>query len=185
MNSTRKQMVPTKQLFILLLLLCLLLQAGYKALHNSAAPAKVPKSLAKVWRTGQFPLTEFWEYQGKFPGKAFTAFQFKPDGECEFYQVTVNDSHGYRLETLVYQKGTVQFHHNHTFTFYPTEGNLREFYHFCDNTIQNYSQKISPKDLITQTYNYSIEPNAKGQDELVIRGELADGNSTTFQAFAW
>ncbi|MDQ4139533.1 MAG: hypothetical protein M3142_03320 [Bacteroidota bacterium] len=176
-------MVPTKRFSTLLLLFCLLLQAGYKVLNdNSASLANVPKPIAKMWLAGQFPIAEFWEYKGDFLGKSSVAFYFKSNGVCEFYQVTVNDSHGYRLETLVYKKGTVKFHNNHSFTFYPTEGSKREFYNFCDNFYQNYNQKASLKDLTPQTYYYTLQSNSKGKDQLVIQAKLTGAAKTIFQA---
>ncbi|QMU29651.1 hypothetical protein [Adhaeribacter radiodurans] len=92
-------------------------------------------------------------------------FTFKPEGTCEFYQVSVNNFNGGQEKTFIYKKGMVQFHPNHSFTFYPTEGNKRQFYQFCDTVYHTNIPELSAKDLSPLTYYYTLRSISKDKEQ--------------------
>ncbi len=168
--------------------ICLLFSACYHNLKEVTTSAKVPAPLAAKWSAGQFPMSQFWEYDGTHPGQAADlgmAFDIKPDGSCEFYQVIGQVAHGCRTQQLIYKKGTVSFHQNQTFTFYPSQGTNREFVKVCDAAYQNKDQKVVGEDLSPQTFYYTYQPNEQGERQLVIRGNVPSIAATTLQASKW
>lgn len=151
--------------------------------------SEVPAALAKKWMAGQFSMTEFWQSDGTYSGNAFEAglaFDFKPNGDCEFYLVAGGTSYGCRTDLLVYKKGTVQFNQdNQSFTFYPTAGRSRGFYRGCASSYKNYDQKNEQQDLKPETYYYTLQQGSNGQDQLVIRKEPNSTSTTTFWVANW
>ncbi|PSR53533.1 hypothetical protein AHMF7605_08345 [Adhaeribacter arboris] len=151
--------------------------------------SEVPTILAKKWLAGQFSMTEFWQYDGTYSGNAFEAglaFDFQPNGDCEFYLVAGGTTYGCRTELLVYKKGTVQFNQdNQSFTFYPTEGRSRGFYRGCASSFKNYDQKTEQKDLKPEIYYYTLQKDSNGQDQLVTRFEPNSTSTTTFRTVNW
>ncbi|GEO02921.1 hypothetical protein AAE02nite_05850 [Adhaeribacter aerolatus] len=176
----------------LLLLMSVLLPGCFLFDDDDPAPEpkhEVPTELARKWTAGQFSMSEFWDYNGSYTGNAFEAglaFDFKPDGKCEFYLVAGGTSYGCRTETFVYKKGTVQFNEdNQSFTFTPTEGRARGFYKGCASAYQNYDNKTEKKDLKPETYYYTLQPGSNGQTNLIIRFEPQATSYTTFWPANW
>lgn len=150
--------------------------------------SKVPDKLVGKWTAGHFSWGEFWTPDGSYSGNAVEvgiAFDFKADATCEFYFVTGGTSFGCRTEAFVYEKGTVEFHANNSFTFTPAEGNARGFYKGCGSSYKNYHKKHAPGDLKPTTYYYAWEKDSRGNDRLIIRFKPDAGNSTTFYRANW
>jgi len=188
-NLIRKGLLAT-----MLLLLCIILPACELFDKDDPEPkptqlTEVPDELAKKWMAGQFSMGEFWDYNGSYTGNAFEtgiAFDFKPDGKCEFYLVAAGTSYGCRTEAFVYKKGTVKFNEDDlSFTFYPTEGRTRGFYKGCASSYQNYDLATARKDLQPETYYYTLQQNSNGQNQLIIRLQRETSNSTTFYPVNW
>ncbi|RDC62707.1 hypothetical protein [Adhaeribacter pallidiroseus] len=189
MKSTLNQQRTTKILAVGLFWICCLFSACYHNLKEvTVSSTKVPIPLAAKWSAGKFPMHKFWEYDGTYAGQAANlgiAFDIKPDGNCEFYQVTAQNVYGCRTQHLIYKKGTVAFHANQSFTFYPSQGTNREFVKVCDTAYQNKDQKVTGEDLSPQTFYYTYQPNQQGQNQLVIRGHVPVIAATTLQASNW
>lgn len=175
---------------VLLLLMSLLLPACEEKNQDDPEPGprtEVPGRVTGRWSAGGFSMGEFWQYNGAYSGNAFElgiAFDFKPDGRCEFYLVTGGTSYGCRTEAFVYKKGTVAFHAD-SFTFHPAEGNSRGFYKGCASSYQNYNKPTPKEDLKPETYYYSVTKDSNGKDQLTIRFEPGQGAGTTFQPASW
>ena len=189
MKSNLNQQRKTQALWAGLLWICLLLPACYHNLKEATATSgKVPAPLAAKWAAGQFPMNKFWQYDGTYAGQAAhlgLAFDIKPDGSCEFYQVTGQNAFGCRTQYLIYKKGTVAFHPNQSFTFYPSQGTNREFVKVCDTAYQNKSQNATHEDLSPQTFYYTYEPNNQGQEQLIIRGNAPALAAATLHPGSW
>jgi hypothetical protein len=176
---------------ILMLLMSLMLWSCEEEDHNHPAPdprSGVPAWAAGKWQAGHFSMGEFWTRDGSFSGNAIEvgiAFDFKPDGKCEFYFVTGGTSYSCRTEAFVYEKGTVLFHDNNSFTFTPTEGNARGHYKGCGSSYQNYNKKHKPEDLKPKIYYYSRGQDSQGNDKLIIRFKPDAENSTPFYRANW
>ncbi len=172
-----------------LLWICLLFSAcNFNLKEVTASSTKVPAPLAAKWLAGQFPMSKFWEYDGTYAGQAADlgmAFDIKPDGSCEFYQVTGQNAYGCRTQHLIYKKGTVEFHPNQSFTFYPSQGTNREFVKVCDTAYQNHNQTATAEDLYPRTFYYTYQPNDQGQKQLIIRGNVPTIAATTLQISKW
>jgi hypothetical protein len=150
--------------------------------------SEVPTQLVGKWLYGSFSMTEFWQYNGSYSGNAFelaVAFDFKPEGNVEFYFVTGGTTYGCRTEALVYKKGTVRFNDDSSFTIYPTEGRARGFYKGCASSYQNYDKKMERTDLPPETYYYTLERDSSGKQQLVIRFKQNDTNSSNFRPANW
>jgi hypothetical protein len=176
----------------LLLLMTVMLPSCFLFDDDDPAPnpkTAVPTELAKKWMYGGFSMGEFWDYNGSYTGNAFEAglaFDFKPDGRCEFYLVTAGTSFGCRTEAFVYKKGTVEFNEaEKSFTFTPTEGRVRGFYKGCASAYQNYDNKTERKDLKPETYYYNLQKDSYGKDQFVIRFKQNDASGTTFYPANW
>jgi hypothetical protein len=155
---------------------------------NPGPVIKVPDKLVGKWTAGHFSWGEFWTQDGSYTGNAVEvgiAFDFKKDGKCEFYFVTGGTSFSCRTEAFVYEKGTVQFHNNTSFTFTPTEGSARGFFKGCASSYQNYNKKHTPEDLKPTTYYYTQEKDNQGNDKFIIRFKPDAENSTTFYRANW
>ncbi len=189
MKSNPNQRRITKALAAGLFWICLVFSACYHNLKEvTSSSTKVPAPFAAKWLAGQFPMNKFWEYDGTYPGQAADlglAFDIKPDGSCEFFQVTGQNTYGCRTQHLIYKKGTISFNANQSFTFYPSQGTNREFVKVCDAAYQNKNQKVTGEDLSPQTFFYTYQPNEKGQKQLIIRGNVPTVAATTLQASKW
>ncbi len=113
------------------------------------------------------------------------AFDFKPNGDCEFYMATGGTNIGCRTESFIYKKGTVQFYDKNSFTFYPTKGNLRGFSRGCAAAYDDYDRKAEGKDLEPQTYYFTLQQDSNGRDQLITRFEENSTSGTTFQVANW
>jgi hypothetical protein len=150
--------------------------------------SRVPAEIVGKWNAGQFSWGEFWTQDGSYSGNAVEmgiAFDFKKDGKCEFYFVVGGTSYGCRTEAFVYEKGTVKFNANNSFTFTPTEGSARGFYKGCGSSSKNYNKKHAPEDLTPDTYYYSLEKDSQGNDKMVVRFKPDDEHTTTFYRASW
>ncbi|QNF34696.1 hypothetical protein HUW51_18910 [Adhaeribacter swui] len=195
MKKTNMHQVGTKAvLFTLLMLVSLMLPSCFLFGDDDeddpkpAPRSEVPAALAHKWLAGQFSMTEFWKYDGSYSGNAFEmgiAFDFKANGDAEFYMVTGGTSMGCRTESFIYKKGTVLFNNNNSFTFYPTEGRKRGYYRGCAASYDDYDEKYTSKDLKPETYFYTIEKNSNGQDQLVTRFKVTDAAGTYFRVVNW
>ncbi len=155
---------------------------------NPGPVIRVPADVVGKWNGGHFSWGEFWTQDGSYSGNAVEvgiAFDFKADGTCEFYFVTGGTSYGCRTEAFVYEKGTVEFHANNSFTFTPTEGSARGFYKGCASSYKDYNKPHAPADLDPNTYYYTMEKDSKGNDKLIIRFKPDDANYTTFYRANW
>lgn len=193
MKRTKKQNLWSKLvLFTLLMLVTLLLPSCFLFGNDDDDPkptprSEVPEHLAQKWLAGQFSHTEFWEYNGSYLGNAIEmgiVFDFKPNGDCEFYMVTGGSSIGCQNKSLIYKKGTVQFN-NDSFTFYPTEGRKRGYFQGCAASYDNYDVKAVGKDLEPKTYYFSILKDSNGKDQLVTKFEENSNAVTTFRMVNW
>ena len=150
--------------------------------------SKVPGKLVGKWTAGLFSWGEFWTQDGSYSGNAVEvgiAFDFKADGGCEFYFVTGGTSYACRTEAFVYEKGSVTFHDNQSFTFLPLEGNARGFYKGCASSYQNYNKQHTAQELKLQTYYYTFDKDSQGNDQLIIRFQPQAENSTSFKRANW
>ncbi len=92
-NAFKSTLLP-KVLTAALLLISLLLPACEEGKKDNPAPgprSDVPGPLVGRWMAGNFSMGEFWDYDGTYSGNAFDlgiAFDFKRNGDCEFYLVT-------------------------------------------------------------------------------------------------
>ena len=172
-----------------LIWICLLFSACYQNIKDvTASTTKVPVPLAAKWLVGPFPMHQFWEYDGSYTNQAANlamAFDIKPNGNCEFYQVTGQNAHGCRMQRLIYKKGTIQFHANQSFTFYPSQGTNREFVKVCDTAYQNQNQKATSSDLSPRTFYYTYQPSDQGSEKLIIRENVPAVAATTLQPGTW
>jgi hypothetical protein len=203
-TNALKSMLPFRVLPMLLLLL--LLASGLSGCElfdkdNTPEPDpkpkpgpkpepdnKVPAEIVGTWNAGHFSWGEFWTQDGSYAGNAVEmgiAFKFKADGTCESYFVVGGTSFGCRTEAFVYEKGTVEFHANNSFTFTPTEGNARGFYKGCGSSAKNYNKKHTPKDLDPNTYFYALEKDSQGNNKMIIRFQPDSSNYTTFYPANW
>ncbi|MGV3586243.1 MAG: hypothetical protein ACO1OF_04505 [Adhaeribacter sp.] len=188
-NATRSNLLHKGIFATLLLWVSLLLPACIEEDPKPTPSSEVPTELARKWLAGEFSMGEFWDYNGSYTGNAFEAglaFDFKPDGKCEFYLVAGGTSYSCRTETFVYKKGTVQFNEaEQSFTFYPTEGRARGFYKGCASSYQNYDNKTEKKDLKPETYYYTLQPDNAGKNQLIIRFDPQASAYTTFRPANW
>lgn len=178
-----------KQYLFLLMIALMTFSSCKKNKEEEITPrSEVPSDLVGQWMYGNFSMTEFWQYDGTYSGNAFelaVAFHFKPGGDVEYYFVTGGTSYGCRTEALVYNKGTVQFNGDDSFTVYPTEGRSRGFYKGCASSYENYDKQLTKADLTPQTYYYTFEPASNGKQQLVIRFKKSDVNGSAFRSVNW
>jgi hypothetical protein len=92
---------------------------------------------------------------------------FSKDGSAEFY-LAINTYNGWcRTEGLTYQKGTVKFNEaNHSFTFYPQQGNYRGLYSCSPES--NFDRSAPADELKPATYYYTITIDEFGKEWMVI-----------------
>jgi hypothetical protein len=189
-SNALSDLVPALLLLLMTMSLwsCELFQEDKNPEPKPKPKSNIPSEVVGKWTAGHFSWGEFWTRDGSYTGNAVEVgitFDFKADGTCEFYFVTGGTSFGCRTEAFVYEKGTVAFHGNNSFTFTPTEGNARGFYKGCASSYRNYNKKHAPEDLNPDTYYYTREKDGKGNDKLLIRFKPNAENSTAFYRAAW
>ncbi|QNF34735.1 hypothetical protein HUW51_19110 [Adhaeribacter swui] len=187
MKSISIQKVTASGIIAGLFGLCLLLFAcSQDSKIAPQYPAKVPPALAKKWISDQFPINDFWNYTGTYPGKmapGSLALAINPDGDCELYQITGQRNAGGLTEAFTYQKGKVKFHADHSFTFYPSQGNIREYIKICDAALKNSEHQATHSELTPRTFYYSFQANQ--QDQLLIRANHPAIAATTLHTSQW
>jgi hypothetical protein len=94
-------------------------------------------------------------------------------------------SYSCRTEAFVYEKGTVKFNDNGSFTFTPTEGNARGFYKGCASSYKDYNKPHTPEQLKSTTYYYALEKDSQGNNKLIIRFKPDAERYTTFYRANW
>ncbi|SDK97317.1 hypothetical protein SAMN05421823_10432 [Catalinimonas alkaloidigena] len=148
--------------------------------------SEVPAKMQGQWMYGTFSMTDFWKYDGSYVGNAFelaVAFDFKKNGEIEMYFMSSSAYYNCRTQAFTYEKGTVEFHDNNSFTMHPTEGSYRGFY-TCSPS-QNFNRKAKPDELKASTYYYTFETDEYGKEHLVIRFSPDDEDGSYFRPMQW
>jgi hypothetical protein len=148
--------------------------------------SEIPTKLAGKWLWGTFSMTDFWRYDGRYQGNAFqtsVAFNFIKGGQCEFYYAASTTYYSCTTQAFTFKKGTVKFNDDHSFFFYPTEGNFRGFYGCAPGS--NFNRKATASELTPETYYYSFEPDSYGKEHLVIRFSKNDTQGSYFKPATW
>lgn len=129
---------------------------------TSGQRTEVPSELVGAWHTGAFDFA-LWEsyregyYAGRNAVPSREAMVFQKDGSAKFYRYEF----AFNLyEELIDCEGTVAFHGDGTFTFYPARGRKRfnDFRHSEQNTDRalNAAELASPKLAGRRAYAYAI-----------------------------
>ena len=175
-----------KCLFFLFIPL-LLLAACSKDKDEPVTPrTEVPSEITGKWLRGNFSMTEFWKYDGSYVGNAYTssqAFSFTKDGHYEFFLIVNTTDYGCQTQSFTYQKGTVTFNEDNSFTVYPHEGNFRGFWSCIPS--KNFNRPASKSELTSKTYYYDTETDENGEDWLVIRFDPDDAYGSYFAPSNW
>ncbi len=147
---------------------------------------EVPANMVGQWLYGTFSMIDYWKYDGSYVGNAFelsTAFDFKKNGEAEFYFIAGGTTYGCINQAFVYKKGTVEFSDNKSFTFYPVKGNSRGYYS-CGSS-SNFERDLLDSEKTPQTYYYTFETDDYGKEYMVIRFDPGDEYGSYFKPTQW
>ncbi len=148
--------------------------------------SKVPAELVGKWLRGNFSMTDFWKYDGSYVGNAYTssqAFNFSKDGHYEFFLMINTTDYNCQTQGFTYQKGTVFFNDDNSFTVYPNEGNYRGFYSCVPG--KNFNRPAEKSELKPATYYYDLETDSNSAEWMVIRFKKNDQNGSYFKPVNW
>jgi hypothetical protein len=145
--------------------------------------SQVPGELLGKWLNGTFSMSNWYSYDGKqYLGNPYTrssAFDFKKNGEAEFFQVIKTFNGMCSTEGFTTLKGTVQFNEsNRSFTFHPQSGNYRGFYSCASSS--NFNRAAKKEELKPTTYYYTIETDTNNQKWMVIRFDQQPGSAGSY-----
>jgi hypothetical protein len=126
----------------------------------------VPEELVGTWHTGSFDFALWENYrQGYWAGRDAVptreAMIFSPNGDAKFYRYEGLFNF---YEELIDCEGSVAFHDDGTFTFYPSKGRKR--FYDARYSPNNVDRALTPNELVSDelagtrayVYNGTSEP---------------------------
>jgi hypothetical protein len=147
----------------------------------------VPKELAGQWQKGNFPMADFFTFDGRTPLSADSSFalSLSGDGQAELYLYLPGFDGACRSHTLAHVKGTVQVNGDQL-TLTGRSGAYRGVYDGACG--QPFERPMTPAEVRKYTFRfYWSRERRDGKDYLVTRSgtDGKAGEADLFSPARW
>jgi hypothetical protein len=165
-----------------LLLFCL----GVSTLLGFTTPGgKFPRELAGQWQKGNFPMANFFTFDGRLPQSADSSFALRlsGDGQAELYLYLPGFDGTCRSHTLAHVKGTVEVDGDRL-TLTGQSGQYRGVYEGACG--RNFERPMTAAEVnkYAFTFDWSREQR-DGKNYLVARSGGETGSGDYFSQVSW